>query len=1157
MRLLAFIKYYYKLSLEFIKKYYQLWYLKIKSSNRLAPVFQPDSRLRQAAMQGFGAGILLLLLGLIYLAAYDGFVLDSKMKWITFAGAVVATVVTGVGAYLRKWLWQIVVFLAISLLTLVLYSSGQYLTSDPRGLTLFKQPVSIILNYGMLVCLLGFTGLIWRSKKLPKKLQLMLTLFPIYTGSVFAYAAVNGLGVEETFLGVDAFAVIPYYFLQPSYLAMNVLFPIGLVWSLIFYGRFRKVSRYSFIALALSLLFASFAISGFFAMQRNRIPGLLSLISKPKLGVGEATATFRDPDGRTKHMRIATKDFAKHRSDEAATFYNMALSYRGSEAKRHLFDLAVKDNQGRDVLFLDKNDFDIFQDQKLSKAYDINFQLGGVRSGQNVILLLDHSNSMRGFLDDLKLAATTFVDLKKSKDKIIVVPFAGSVTSFPISDNAEQLKQYINEMRLASSTALYQAVLRAYELGEKLDGMTSIVVMTDGDPTDETSQRKSALAQKLEQSRIKVFSVGLGGKQYFDESFLRNLAEKGGGKYYHAAQAEQLSSVYKAISAELNSQYTAWYQESIPAPQLEITFPKEEDIITDPLAMQAVVDNARKAQLTQVAFYLDDKLLDQIPYTDTKTFSCRFDPQAYPFGKHQLRVIAKGQPQDVSTESTEVDGTSENEVRHKIMQPPDTNDPSTVEATRSFATKPAVEFRLLRPRDGDSVGETVKIEAELLVRGDRKAEMVKFEVDSKPLGEAAAAPYQATWSTNEATAGEHRISAHASTSDGHDISDQVTVNLAQEMSIRLEGFKDGAELEQIIPLRATVANNNPDDPIANVTFSANQEKIGTVSRAPFEIKWRTSHLPFGRYIVSAEGVSQSGKKINATLSGKISQGDLVVDLNVKDQPQKTSKATGRGHAVEVMLSPENLEIVLDASNSMWGQLKQGSKIEIAKQVLHRVIRRMPQHTNVALRVYGNRSHVKEQNCRDSELLVPLKTLDQFELLNRIHTIVPRGKTPIAYSLARVRKDLKDARGLRVVLLITDGIESCQGDPVAAAKQLSATTGVETILHVIGYDVADELQQRLLKDIAQAGGGGFFSANSPDELTQAIVKATTIGFKVHDNQGQIVLTHKVGSKVHKLRPGTYSVEVDLTPKLIKQGVIVSADQTSEVFIHKDGNRFWLE
>ena len=1140
--------------IELIKNYYRLWHPKITNFSKLVSLLKPGGRLRQVATQLFGISILVSLLGLIYLSTYEGFLFDSKMKWITFAVAGCVTIVTGVTAYYRKWLWQAVVFLAINLLILVLYSSGQYLTSDLRGLTLFKQPVAVILNYGMLVCLLGLVGLIWQSKKVPKKLRWLLTLLPIYAGSAFAYAAINGLGVEETFLGVDVFAVIPHYFLQPSYLAMNLLFPIGLVWSLTYYGVFRKASRYSFVALALGLLFASFAVSGFFAMQRNRVPNLLSLISKPRLGVGEAAVTFTPPGGRIRHMRMATKDFARRKLDEAATFYNMALSYRGSEDKRHLFDLSVKDNQGRDVLFLAKNDFDIFEDRKLSQAYDINFQLGGVRSRQNVILLLDHSGSMSGFLDDLKLAAATFVDLKKSNDKIIVVPFAGSVTPFPISDDADRLKQYINEMKVASSTALYQAVLKAYELGETLDGLTSIVVMTDGDPTDENPQRKRALAQKLAQNRFKVFSVGLGSKKYFDESFLRNLAQKGGGKFYHAAQAEQLSSVYKAISAELNSQYTAWYQESIPAPKVEITFPKEEDVITDPLEMQAVVENAREAQLTQVAFYLDDKLVDQIPYTTSNTFSYRFDPQTHPFGNHQLRVVAKGYPESLPEESTEVNGAPGKEVRQKIVPPPVSNDPATVEATRSFATKPAVEFRLLRPRNGDSVGETVKIEAELLVRGDRKADMVRFEVNGKPLANAAQAPYQTTWSTSDATTGEHRIIAHASISDGNDLSDQVTVRLAREISIRLQGFEEGAELEPTIPLEAVVTNNDPKDPIATVTFSANQKPIGTVSRVPFKMVWRTSHLPVGRYIVSAEGVSQSGKRVQATLSGKISQGGLVVDLKVENQAQKSSKTTTQDQAAEVLLAPENLEIVLDASNSMWGQLKQGSKIEIAKQVLQRVIRRIPPHTHVALRVYGNRADVKEQNCRDSELLVPLKPLDPSALFNRIHTIIPRGKTPIAYSLAHVRKDLQGAQGARVVLLITDGIESCAGDPVAAAKQLRTALGVETILHVIGYDVADESQQRMLKEIAQAGGGAFFSAASPNQLTHAIVKATTIGFKVRDNRGQVVLTHKVGSTVHPLRPGVYTVEIDLRPKLIKKGVSVTTDQTTAVFVRKEENQF---
>ncbi len=182
-------------------------------------------------------------------------------------------------------------------------------------------------------------------------------------------------------------------------------------------------------------------------------------------------------------------------------------------------------------------------------------------------------------------------------------------------------------------------------------------------------------------------------------------------------------------------------------------------------------------------------------------------------------------------------------------------------------------------------------------------------------------------------------------------------------------------------------------------------------------------------------------------------------------------------------SPPSVIFILDASGSMWGQIDGTAKIVTARDVLGRLIDGLPPASEVGLVAYGHR---REGDCEDVETLVPLGPLDAPSLKKTINGLNPKGKTPITFSAGQAIDLVKDRTEPVTIILISDGLETCDADPcqaVTVAKQ----SGVPFVMHVVGFDVGDgDVSQ--LECTAQAGQGLYFSATEAEELLAALEQA---------------------------------------------------------------------
>ncbi len=184
--------------------------------------------------------------------------------------------------------------------------------------------------------------------------------------------------------------------------------------------------------------------------------------------------------------------------------------------------------------------------------------------------------------------------------------------------------------------------------------------------------------------------------------------------------------------------------------------------------------------------------------------------------------------------------------------------------------------------------------------------------------------------------------------------------------------------------------------------------------------------------------------------------------------------------------PAPLILVLDASGSMWGQIEGENKIVIARQVLGELVDSLPDASEIGLVAYGHRS---EGDCDDIETVVPLGPLDKASLKQTVSALNPKGKTPLTKSVHQAFDVLRQQEGGATVILVSDGLETCGGDPCAAVRA-ATEQGLDFILHVVGFDVAGEDVSQL-ECAAQAGGGLFTSAENAAELSDALAAAVAL------------------------------------------------------------------
>jgi Mg-chelatase subunit ChlD len=191
------------------------------------------------------------------------------------------------------------------------------------------------------------------------------------------------------------------------------------------------------------------------------------------------------------------------------------------------------------------------------------------------------------------------------------------------------------------------------------------------------------------------------------------------------------------------------------------------------------------------------------------------------------------------------------------------------------------------------------------------------------------------------------------------------------------------------------------------------------------------------------------------------------------------------------LSAKTIELILDASGSMNAQLPSGdSRLAAAKKAVSQLVAGLPKDTELAFRAYGHQSPREKHDCNDTQLLVNFGAAGangaQVDASSR--GLTARGYTPITRVLELAAKDFiaGNKKGEKAIVLVSDGKETCDGDPCATAAALAAAD-VELSIHAIGFEV-DIAARKQLQCIAKVARGSYADAGDAAQLAAALRQA---------------------------------------------------------------------
>ncbi|MDB5527852.1 MAG: hypothetical protein JWR51_955 [Devosia sp.] len=180
------------------------------------------------------------------------------------------------------------------------------------------------------------------------------------------------------------------------------------------------------------------------------------------------------------------------------------------------------------------------------------------------------------------------------------------------------------------------------------------------------------------------------------------------------------------------------------------------------------------------------------------------------------------------------------------------------------------------------------------------------------------------------------------------------------------------------------------------------------------------------------------------------------------------------------MAAERAIIVLDASGSMWAQIDGKARITIARETLDSVLSTLSPDIELGLMAYGHR---EKGNCGDIEMLVEPAAGTAEAIKAAVADINPKGMTPLSDAVRLAAEDLKYTEEKSTVILITDGLETCEVDPCALGTELEQK-GVDFTVHVLGFGLSDD-EGKQVACLAENTGGKYLSAQDGASLVQAL------------------------------------------------------------------------
>lgn len=267
--------------------------------------------------------------------------------------------------------------------------------------------------------------------------------------------------------------------------------------------------------------------------------------------------------------------------------------------------------------------------------------------------------------------------------------------------------------------------------------------------------------------------------------------------------------------------------------------------------------------------------------------------------------------------------------------------------------------------------------------------------------------------------------------------------------------------------------------------------------------------------------------------------------------------------------------LVDGSGSMLANMGKTDRMQVAKKYLAQTLDSLKNVKNleIAMRVFGHTTEISKRNCNDTRLEVPFGKNNINAIKDKLFSIVARGYTPIAQSLLASAGDFPVGNKSRnIIILITDGIEECTGDPCAVSQELQKK-GIFLKPFIVGIGVNGDIFQKQYACV-----GKYYNAETEEEfgkilgviISQALNRTTStlnlldingmpletnVGYTVYDAQTGLVVNNYVHTMNGRGYPDTlyldplrkYDIVVHTLPKVEKKGIELTAGRHNIIAI----------
>jgi Ca-activated chloride channel homolog len=228
----------------------------------------------------------------------------------------------------------------------------------------------------------------------------------------------------------------------------------------------------------------------------------------------------------------------------------------------------VADRKGKLVTDLNKSDLKLYEDNKAQTITNFSRETD---LPLTIALVIDTSTSIRDRFKFEQEAAIDFLyrTLRPKKDKAFLITFDSAIELVQdYTDNPEILSKAIRQIRPGGGTKMLDAIyLTCQEKLKSETGRKIMILISDGDDNLSLETLTSTL-EMAQKSDVAIFAISTNSSGFFGitapkaDKNLKRLAEETGGRAFFPFKAEDLSSSFQDIGAELRSQYSLAYRSS-------------------------------------------------------------------------------------------------------------------------------------------------------------------------------------------------------------------------------------------------------------------------------------------------------------------------------------------------------------------------------------------------------------------------------------------------------------------------------------------------------------------------------------------------------------------------------------------------------------------